>query len=309
MAELKKNRFAASAVAHYRRTLLLAPKSAGAYRQLRSWYAKMDDPKGLEALLTRLKKTDLDLSRQSRMMREQYAGKRDAEYRNTLKALLPRRQALVANIPRARAPLTFAVGASELAKLQLSADQFGIAVKEDDVLEMARAAHAAKPSAATTQLLKSVLISRVSRRLEARDPGLAELSGRCRRSLAANSLLPTVFARDPKTRAAALADPDFERALGLIRSQSQVLPSWDGPWDWKLFQSLGDKREADRLKAGIEKQTTRRLSLELGLLLNPMAASDALALAWWLEMEGRTDEGIRILDATAKRGVPLPDHK
>jgi hypothetical protein len=258
----------------------------------------------MRRLLQRTQSADLDLSDTNRDVREQYAGKDQDKRRTEQTARLTRLEGVLKTARKTKKGPTLAVAAADVARIKMSLAVLGAGVKADEIVALAEEAHAAAPSAATQAVLVNALFHRAHGALMKQETTYAALANRARRSLDFRYLIAVAVTRDPKARAAALANKDVQRGLALEKETFALFPDAPDEWVYAMLRAAGDKAAEDMGKA--IQTDLEHVQRELQLKLSPLSAGVAFDLYWACQAAGQEAKGIEILKQCAARGVPMP---
>jgi hypothetical protein len=286
------------------RLLVLAPKSPHAYGTLAALHGVTRDLEALRALRRRLDEAALDLADSTREMLDHYGGKKDEKTRKELAAGLAR-QEVVVKATRPGRGATFAAAATTLARLLLSMDAVGMAADADRAVTLAEEAHAAAPSSATRSALTDALLARASRALAKQEPEYAALASRAKRALGPNFLVAVALSREGKPRAAALANADVRRAVGLVKEGQAKFPEDPDGWSWAMLRA-GEPDEAAKVARALAQDELGKVARAINQKLSPVSAAEAFRAYWALESAGKEAEGREVLKRFAARGAPMP---
>ena len=171
-------------------------------------------------------------------------------------------------------------------------------------MALAEEAHAAAPSVNTHASVISALFHRAHGVLVKEQPAYAALAKRARRSLDARYLIAVAATRDPKLRAAALANKDVQQGLALEKETFVRFP--DSPHAW-TYVIRRDRREKEAEDMGKALQTeSAQIQRAFQSKLSPMSAAAAFDQYWAYQAAGQEAKGVEVLKQCAARGVPLP---
>jgi tetratricopeptide (TPR) repeat protein len=285
------------------RLVVLAPKNSRSWAEMAWLYELFRDKEQLSDLRERLQKVELDLADDTKETLEYYAGKDDPKRIEQVKQKVKRREQRVESA-RKVGGRTLAVALASLVAAQVEAAIRGQRIDVDAAVKMAEEAHALAPSDGTRSVLADVLRHRAHRKLIQQVPAYAALAGRTQRSLS-DQLLNWVLSQPGELRDRALALPDVKRGMALRRERLEQLPEDCDPSLWAFLSS--DQSEAVRRFAQtlvddpfLQDQRT------IAQILSPLSASNVLDAYWVLQMAGKEDKAREVLQAAARKKIPLP---
>lgn len=285
------------------RLLVLAPRQQEAYSLLASLHGLLGEPEEMAQLAARLAKADVDTTDSAHESRELHSGKKDDKNKEELTHSVRRAREALESARERKGP-TLAAALSRLSGLLIQLDVYS-PIDIDEPVRLAEEAHKAAPSDATRGALAGALLHRAFKAVAAADPAFEALASRCKRSLG-SYLLNWALIRGGPLRDKVLADPSFKRAVEVKAEQVKDLPTARGPAAWALLHA--SKPEAARAlaqqihKAGLEGSRTA-----IDLTLYPLHATAIMDRLFFLEMDGKHAEAVKLLRDKAGQGVPLPE--
>jgi Flp pilus assembly protein TadD len=291
-------------LATYERAQVIAPKNLRLYQELKDLYAFLQDRNGLARLVQRFDEASPGLGDLREKSRKYLEGKDDAR----LIRELPGRVANAARrveATRGEGGVTFAVAAGTLYGLRCQQLLLGQKVDADALVKLAEEAHKAAPSSTTSSYLEGALLTRVHLALTAQVPDYAAMAKRTRRSMGAPDLVVVALGREGKTREAVLANPDFKRAVEMVRAGRKKTKGSSSGWTWAVLRAT-HPGEAAALAENLKTDEQARLERELTGRLSVMNVSHAFRTAWVLESAGKTKEAKDVLKACAAEGAAMP---
>lgn len=303
VVRLKSHPGLAKARAYFEKLLLLAPRRADNYSAVEGIADYLGDAAGLRAVAKRLAEVTLDQEQYVKETRDTWAGKRDEKAREDAKKALARQEETYAAAKKVGG-VTLAVAACRLASTRTAAAALDVPVEVDTVVQLAKEADAAAPSAATKTAVIEALAFRAHRALLRDDKAYAELGKRTHRSLG-SQLLTWVLSTPGPLRDKALANADVKDAMKLKAAQLEAFPDFVSGHQW-AFLVAGDPAAAAKLVERAKKDPLHAVKVGINEKLGPLTATAILEAYWTKRMLGQTAEAEAYLREQAKKGVPLP---
>ena len=121
-------------------------------------------------------------------------------------------------------------------------------------------------------------MNRASASLVKNNESYAEMASRSQRSLIASYVIPVALEQED-CRDDIFADPDFQRALELVKKSHEAYPNDQSAWDWILIRYL-DTNAAAEMAKGIESDKVRALENAIDRRLSPYSAAYAYSGYW-----------------------------
>lgn len=288
------------------RAVLLAPKRPGNYRLIVSARLFTRDLADLPELLERITSAEPDTTAENQQTLDRYLGKDLEKLKREARDSVIRSRRIVEDVA-ARSDATAAVARAQLVDALIESAALGEAVDADEVVQLAEAAHAAAPSAATHSRLLSALAFRAVRQLAETNKQFHVLTERVRLSVGPRNLLAAVLS-DPgqgELRDQVSEHPDVQRLLKLIVESGERFPDDRSPQEWALLRTTVPE-QAQAVAKVVRKDDSARTARQIALKLAPLNTGAALSEYWALQIEGKDADAKKVLKPLADKGVPLP---
>lgn len=199
----------------------------------------------------------------------------------------------------------YALAASGLAMNLLQGARLGESIDLDRPLKLAEQAHQLAPSRATQEGLIAILLHRVERQLRERDAEYRTQTEGFVRVLDPMHLIGLALSHKGPVREMAIANPDFKRAIELVKQRFKDFPDEPSP-SWHVLVSALDAEEGKKIADALKADTFGKTARQLTLRLNPAYLAQVIEEQWQLQLEGKQKEAEELLQRTAELGVPLP---
>jgi hypothetical protein len=138
-----------------------------------------------------------------------------------------------------------------------------------------------------------------------KDAASGALAKACRRSLYGMSLIAVVLAEEGPAQRACLAHTDVQRALALVREDSEPYPESDSEWAWAMLR-LTHPEAAAKVAKFLLHDERGNLNEAVQRRLSPLDATGAYQESWMALIKGHPEQAPTVLQKCAEEGVPLP---
>jgi tetratricopeptide (TPR) repeat protein len=294
----------ARALSYLEKVTVLSPKSGQAFAAIDALHEFTRDDAALHTLETRIKAADIDTADQLASVKDHLSGVKDQQSIAGLTTALKRADDQ-SKILRAKGGRTAAVAIANQSALILALDAFTGTGDLDKAVELAEEARKLCPSTATTSTLIGTYILHASKDLRHADPDFDAFCAKYGRSVGMGELVPIVAGAPGPFQKKVLENPQFKKALDLIKEENRSYPDSPTSFEWAMLISA-DPAEAEKVAQGLSKNPRRLVEQSIDTLLHPASADVALQGYWLMQALGKPDDGRQILRKVADMGIPLP---
>lgn len=284
----------AKAMSMYQRAVLLAPKDSTGYAILAGHYAYLEDEKALSALLDQARKADPDTTKGERSLRASLAGEYDKTTRTSL-VTTEKSLRSVLNKSGINQPTRATAGAM-LCQVLLARHALGDPVDADQAVRLAEDAWKTDPSSGARSALRDALSFCALKRLSADHASLRKLWEQLGPTHDTFTLLAIAAGADPAVRAAISADADVQRILELRIDQRERFPDGSSLSTWALCRHIAPDQARIEAKRIAEDHPVDALGIAISLELYPYDADSVWEAGWLHMLEGRPEEGRKLID-------------
>ena len=288
--------------AYAEKLMTLSPKRSDGYSILLVVYGHTRNLEGLQSILARLEKADLDLVDSQREYREFLSGESDAKRKGDFLKSLARSSESLAAV-RSRKDKTFAVAVGSYVRNKGLAWMYGEQVDLMELVTLAEEAHAAAPSEATESTLISALVLRAHSSMIEQDAAYAKLAKKTKRSFGSD--LVRYLIGDKSFRAKLAANPDIKRLAAFVLEEFRRDPEAVTATECALVGAVSPE-EVAKIEEKIKSNERHRVYGQIERLMQPDSANGAIRDYWMLQLEGKPDQAKKVMADLAARGIAVP---
>jgi hypothetical protein len=146
---------------------------------------------------------------------------------------------------------------------------------------------------------------RAHEQLKHQSSAYAALAERPRRAMSPRDLMALLLDGNDSLAPLIRKDPNFLRALELIKEQGRLFPSFRQPDEWALFRAV-DADEAALVARQVKSDQAGCLADELHLRLNPISSAAVLRQYWIAKINSDQPVAVALYHQASLDGVPLP---
>jgi tetratricopeptide (TPR) repeat protein len=284
--------------------LLLSPNRPEVYDELGTYSAFVRDADAMKTLRDKAEKIDFDSSESKKKLLERLSGTSDEKYAAELKTALAVEEKTLAKA-RQKGGATFAMSVSTYVGARIGQALLAKTdIPADELLKLSEEAHAATPSSGTRSVLQMVLQLRLHAALAKASPEYKQFVEMTRRTIPTYAPLYGLSA-SPAFAALAVNNPDFPRLKELSLQDLKNWPKSPGLASWVTLKAAGHPEAATCARA-IQSFQLRRDQDAIELRCTPWDLTKRIEEFWYLQLDGKPQEGITRLGNLKNDGVTIP---
>ena len=303
--QLSQNEHMKKALSYLDKALLLAPKNSDLYALSLGLQETFRDFSQLQKLKQRIQVAAPDSTEMARNTREAYDPAKDKARLDRLQHEISRYQALIGSVAVRQHPLTLKFVQVVLNGLGQGAALWGANADSQTLLDQAIALHQSHPTSASLATLIGAHFARAHEQLKHQSTAYAALAERTRRAMSPRDLMALLLDGNDSLARLVRKDPNFLRALELIKEDGRLFPSFRQPDEWALFRTV-DADEAALVAHQVKSDQAARLADELRLRLNPISSAAVLRQYWIAKINSDQPVAVALYQQASLDGVPLP---
>ncbi len=284
---------------------VLAPKNAQAYSQAFSYSGYKRDADELKLLYQTARRGDPDLSESIETIKNSYAFPDPKSELSNAMGVLKRCRALLAENPKDKNLVSFAILASQLVVHELAAAAYGHQPDAQKLVQLAEEAVAAHPCAGTHSTLSKALAYRACRTISAENPEFRTIYEQSRQFIDANTLLAFALACKHPAFAGIVEDKDVQRIYKLKILECRRFPNDAGPERWAFVHRFNSKLGRE-VRDRYQKNAYFQVAREFTNRFYDFTIDNRILRYLYTMMMEEPAEARRIAEQSIKEGIPFP---
>ncbi len=292
------------ALSYYEKLMVLSPQSTHAYGSAARIHHWTRNDAAMLTLTPRVEAASFDAADDLTRMKEHLSGAKDSQIKTEMAAGL-KRVAETVERARPKGGRTLAVALNNQASAMMAQDMFQGGVDPQKVVALAEEANRICPSQASVDALVSAYLFRSAKDIAAADPAFATFAAKYMRSLGVGYIIVACADQDGPFRQKILANADVQRAMTIMREQQTLFPDQPSIFMWVLLKATDPAQAATQAQA--IKGTPCIFAAQLvSTRLQPASATEAMDMAWLLQIQGKPAEAAAVIKKVADLGIPIP---